>query len=354
MKTPNKLLVCLALAALVVSCKNKSQQSTDMLVDVIEAQGNQAALHAEYPGQTEAQDVTDLSFKVMGTISKVYVKEGDHVKAGQVLARMDSRDYQTQLSATESEYRQIKAECERIMAMHAEHAVSDNNYDKARSGLERISAQLKHHRDQLSDCVLYAPYSGSIGQVYRTDKEMAGPSVPIVSLFTSGSCDLVINIPESEYMLRNQKATYTAKFAAIPDQSFPLTLKSVTSKANANQLYQMRFGLTEKVKDVTPGMSVTVTIQREANGETSKIVVPTGAIANVDGKTFVFVFDEKSSTVKKTAVAVENLTTDGNAVISNGLDAGTRVVASGISKLTDGQKVKALKKTSNINAGNLL
>lgn len=354
MKTPNKLLVCLALASLVVSCKNKSQQSADMLVDIIEAQGNQAALHAEYPGQTEAQDVTDLSFKVMGTISKVYVKEGDHVSAGQVLARMDSRDYQTQLSATESEYRQIKAECERIIAMHAEHAVSDNNYDKARSGLERISAQLKHHRDQLSDCVLYAPYSGSIGQVYRTDKEMAGPSVPVVSLFTSGSCDLVINIPESEYMLRNQKATYTAKFAAIPDKTFPLTLKSVTSKPNSNQLYQMRLGMKEKVKDVTPGLSVTVTIQREGNSEGSKIVVPTGAVMNADGKTFVYVYDEKSGTVKKNAVEVENLLNNGNAVISSGLENGTRIVASGVSKLTDGQKVKPLKKTSELNAGKLL
>ena len=354
MKTPNKLLVCLALAALMVSCKDKSQQSAELLVDIVEAQGNQAALHAEYPGQTEAQDVTDLSFKVMGTISKVYVKEGDHVSAGQLLARMDSRDYQTQLSATESEYRQIKAECERIMAMHAEHAVSDNNYDKARSGLERISAQLKHHRDQLSDCALYAPYSGSIGKVYRTDKEMAGPSIPVVSLFTSGNADIVINIPESEYMLRNQKATYEAKFAAIPDQTFPLTLKSVTSKANSNQLYQMRLGLKDKVKDVTPGMSVMVSIQRESTGEDSKIVVPTGAVGNAGGQSFVYVFNEKSGTVKKTAVQVENLMNDGNAVITNGLEAGARVVASGISKLTDGQKVKPLKKTSELNAGNLL
>lgn len=344
----------LACAVLLLAACGRKPDALDPLVDIVTVQSVSGSHHASYPGRTEAGTSTDLSFMLVGTIDRMLVKEGDHVSRGQVLARLDARDYQVQLRATQAEYNQIKAECERVIAMHAERAVSDNNYDKARSGLERISAQLKHHRDQLSDCVLYAPYSGSIGQVYRTDKEMAGPSIPVVSLFTSGSCDLVINIPESEYMLRNQKATYTAKFAAIPDQSFPLTLKSVTSKANANQLYQMRFGLTEKVKDVTPGMSVTVTIQREANGETSKIVVPTGAIANVDGKTFVFVFDEKSSTVKKTAVAVENLTTDGNAVISNGLDAGTRVVASGISKLTDGQKVKALKKTSNINAGNLL
>ena len=354
MKTPNKVLVCFALAALMVSCKDKSQQPTDLLVDIVEVQGNQAALHAEYPGQTEAQDVTDLSFKVMGTINKVYVKEGDHVSAGQVLARMDTRDYQTQLSATESEYRQIKAECERIMAMHAEHAVSDNNYDTARSGLERISAQLKHHRDQLNDCVLYAPYSGSVGKVYRTDKEMAGPSIPIVSLFTSGNSDIVINIPESEYMLRNQKATYEAKFAAIPDKTFPLTLKSVTSKANSNQLYQMRLGLKDKVKDITPGMSVMVIIQREGNSEGAKAVVPTGAVSNAGGQTFVYVYDEKSSTVKKTAVEVENLQSDGNAVISNGLETGARVVASGVSKLTDGQKVKPLKKTSELNAGKLL
>ena len=133
-----------------------------MLVDIVEATSIDAHRQTQYPGVTEAKEDAELAFKVLGIIEKIYVREGDHVKKGQILARIDIRDYATQLSATESEYRQIKAECERVIAMHEDDAVSDNNYDKARSGLERISAKLKNHRDQLNDCQLYIAENNDI------------------------------------------------------------------------------------------------------------------------------------------------------------------------------------------------
>ena len=96
MKIISSSLVCLVLSAFVVACQEKPQPATTMLVDIVEVEGNAIAQHAEYPGQTEAQDVTNLSFRVMGIIDKVLVKEGDRLTKGQPVARMDSRDYYTQ------------------------------------------------------------------------------------------------------------------------------------------------------------------------------------------------------------------------------------------------------------------
>ena len=343
----------LALALLLTGCKQPSSKSDILLVDIVEVEGNTSHLHAQYPGQTEAKENTDLSFKVAGIIEHVYVKQGDYVKQGQVLARLDSRDYETQLSATESEYRQVKAECERIIAMHAEHAVSDNNYDKARSGLERISAKLKNHRDQLSDCVILAPYSGYVSTVYRTDKEAAGPGLPVMGLFSSATAEVVINVPEDEY-LRSKDAVCTATFATRPDQTFPLTIKSITQKANANQLFQMRLSLGKEAKDITPGMSVMVSITHESTASDSQVTVPNGAIGHKGNETFAYLYDEGSHTVRRVAVQTEALRTDGKTVISSGLQPGQQVVASGLSKLVDGQKVKPLQKPSPENVGKLL
>ena len=354
MKIISSSLVCLVLSAFIVACQEKPQPATTMLVDIVEVEGNAIAQHAEYPGQTEAQDVTNLSFRVMGIIDKVLVKEGDRLTKGQPVARMDSRDYYTQLMATESEYRQIKAECERVIAMHAEHAVSDNDYDKARSGLERITQALKHHRDQVGDCVLYAPYDCIVGQVLRSDKEAAGPGIPVLSVFTSGNSDIVINVPETEYMQRGNATTYEARFTAIPDQTFPLTVKSISRQANANQLYQMRLAMKKPVKEITPGMSLMVSIHHQQAEKASRLMVPAGAVANVDGKCFVYVYNEKEGTVKKTEVKVENLCADGKAIVTGNLQNGTKVVASGVSKLSDNQQVKPLDKTSDLNVGQLI
>ena len=353
-KVIKSAMALFAVVIVAAGCKEHTQKSGDMLVDIVEVQGHANARHTEYPGQTEAKDNTDLSFKVAGNIRKVYVKEGDHVTQGQVLVRLDSRDYETQLAATESEYRQVKAECERVMAMHAENAVSDNNYDKARSGLERITAKLKNHRDQLDDCVIRAPYAGYVSRVYRSDNEAAGPGIPVVGLFTSTGIEVVINVPETEHARRGQKATYQATFSALPGRVFPLHLRSVSQKANANQLFQMRLSLASDVHEVTPGMSAMVSIDHEATPGDSKTQVPVGALCNEGGQAYVFVYDSAKNTVHKTPVEVEALLTDGQAVIAQGIAAGQQVVASGVTRLCDGQQVKPLAKASKENVGKLL
>ena len=337
---------------LMTACKEKNQNNQSQLVNVVEVTPSAGTTSASYPAETEAMNKTDLSFKVAGTIAQVLVKEGDHVQAGQAVARLDDRDYRTQLRATEAEYNQVKAECERIMAMHKERAVSDNNYDKARYGLQQMTEKLAHHRNQLSDCVIYAPFSGYVDEVYRQSKETTGPGLPVLSVYSSKGVDVVINIPERAYAQRKQAVTYTATFHSIPGKVFPLTVRSVAATANDNHLYEMRLSLKDNVRDITPGMTAMVEVgQRQVANEGVK--VPIGAVWTENQKSFVFVYDKKSSTVKKTQVTIERVETDGSLIVSSGLQNSTHIVASGVHHLTDGQQVSMIKKTSSLNVGNL-
>lgn len=348
----------LLLLAAMSGCKEQPRQPETMLVDIVEATETAANRHSQYPGLTEARENADLAFKVLGTIERVLVREGDHVSRGQVLARMDSRDYAAQLTATESEYRQVKAECERVIALHEEQAVSDNDFDKARSGLERISVKLKNHRDQLEDCQLRAPYDGYVSEVYRTAGESAGPGLAVVGIFTKGEIEVVINVPESEYRQDRRSTTYVATFSNLPDRTFPLKLKSAAPQANGNHLFQLRLSVGAGAAELTPGMSVMVDVQHGADNDTtdadSRIIVPTGALFTDGGKTYVYVYDDKSGAVKRTPVTVETLRTDGQAIVTSGLRSGQLIVSSGVNKLTDGQQVKPLKPSSAENYGNLL
>ena len=159
---------------------------------------------------------------------------------------------------------EVKAECERVIAMHEEQAVSDNDYDKAVSGLERISAKLKNHQDQLEDCSLVAPYDGYVGKIFRAAGESVAPGLPVMSLFTSGDTEVVISVPESEYREIQKSADYEATFSALPGRRFPLKLKSSARKASGNQLYQLRFSLADKSADILPGMGAMVYIQHKS------------------------------------------------------------------------------------------
>ncbi|MBR1517028.1 MAG: efflux RND transporter periplasmic adaptor subunit [Bacteroidales bacterium] len=336
-------VVLFTLAALLLSSCGSKKTVESKLVDLAVAQSVTGSRIATYPGKTEAGTTTDLSFMLVGTIDKVLVNEGDHVQKGQLIARLDSRDYQTQLNATQSEYNQIKAECERVIAMHAEKAVSDNNYDKARYGLEQITAKLTHHQDQLKDCMLFSPYDGYVEKVHRADREAVAPGIPVVSIFSSNAADIVINIPETEYMRRRQINSYYAVFSSMPGQRIPLRLKSFTPKANSNQLYQARLVAASPVGGITPGMSVMVYAEYGASGKQSnEVLVPVGAIWAQGQQSYVYRYDEATSTIVAAPVEVSSFRPDGNAVVNTGLQDGDRVVASGVHHLTDGEHVRPL------------
>ena len=342
-------LVCLG------GCKGGMKTPKTLLVDLVEVTGPASSHQTQYPGVTEAGQNANLSFKVMGTVAKVAVQEGTYVRRGQLLASIDNRDYATQLFATEAEYRQVKAECERVIAMHEEQAVSDNDYDKAVSGLERITAKLKNHQDQLADCRLVAPYDGYVGKIFRTVGESVAPGLPVMSLFTSGDTEVVINVPESEYRRILKSASYEATFSALPGRHFPLRLKSTARKASGNQLYQLRLALAEKSADILPGMSAMVFIlHKDVEKADDHILVPVGALFSENGQSFVYLYEKESGQVKKTAVLVEKLQADGKARVTGALQKGDCIVASGVSKLSDGQKVKPLATASDLNYGKLL
>ena len=91
----------------------------------------------QYPGKVKAAEDANLSFRVSGTIRKIYVKDGTRVRKGQLLADLDPTDYQIQLDATEAEYLQVKSEAERVMALYKDGGTTPAANDKAEYGLKQ-------------------------------------------------------------------------------------------------------------------------------------------------------------------------------------------------------------------------
>lgn len=306
-----------------------------------------------FPGRTQASETSSQSFKVSGTLASVPVKVGQHVTKGQVLARMDTRDYEVQLKATKAEYESIKAECERVMALYKDNGTSQNNYDKARYGLEQITQKYQHAKDELADCVISAPFDGYVQAVLHEAYETIGAGMPVVTLFSSGGTEIVIHIPASEYQRMDEFATYKASFDVLRDETFDLSFRSVSQRANASQLYEMHLLIDDADKRITPGMTAMVDIYYKENGNLP-VEVPVSAIFEKGNISHVYVYDAKSSTIHKREVRVAALQNDGNVRIISGLKAGEKVVSAGVHVLKDGQKVKPAANVSATNIGGLL
>ncbi len=350
------IFVSFALTILLAGCKSKQESEKIQYVKTAVAESAGESSNISYPGKTKSADEVNVSFRVSGPISSIYVKEGDRVSKGQVIATMDPRDYQTQLSATEAEYQGVKADAERIIAMYKEGNTTASNYDKARFGLEQITQKLSNHRNQLADTKLVSPISGYVKQVLHEGGETVSAGMPIVSMFGSNTVEVEINVSAFDYINRDRLNNVSCTFDVLPGEEYPLTVKSISPEANASQLYTVRLGFKDKydTEKITPGMSAMVYVNFSKDSVNTNVNIPATAILNENDRTTVFVYDCKTGTVKNREVIVDQLHTDGTAEISFGLQEGETIVSAGVHSITDGQKVKPLPKPSKTNIGGLL
>ena len=345
------------------ACSKQEQSTVEVpLVRLSQVQQVSESAHTSYPGRTQAVNTSNVAFRVSGTLLEVKVKEGDAVREGQVIALMDDRDYQVQLAATEAEYEQIKADCERVIALYQDGSTTAQKYDKARYGLEQITAKYQHAKDQLEDCKLRAPYSGYVQRVLHESHETVSAGMPIVSVFGSKGLEVAINIPASEYMRAEDFGTFNATFDVLPGRTFPLRLVSIAQRANSNQLYEVRLLLEPKSDDketlrrITPGMTALVDIVYK-DSETAPVEIPSGAVLHKGGQSYVFVYEAENDSegvVRMTPVKVTALRSVGTMQVLQGLRQGQSVVESGVHHLSDGMRVRRTQPTSSENIGGLL
>lgn len=356
MKVFHSILTNLCLLSLLVSCSNGSEQRNQIpsvKVDTVCSNGEKSFL--QYPGRVKAAQDVDLAFRVSGTIQKLYVTEGASVKAGQLLAEMDPSDYQIQLAATEAKYKQIKAEAERVIALFKDGGSTPNDYDKAVYGLKQIEALYKHHQDELAYTKLYAPFDGFIQKRFFESHETVGAGMPVLSMLGKGTPEVEINLPAAEYIRRDFFSHYHCTFDIYPGNIYPLQLIGITHKANANQLYNMRFKLEVGDRPLpSAGMNTMVSVFY-TDGDDHTLQVPTTALLHADGQVGVFVYQPSSQSVKHVSVTCVRPLSNGCTIItSDELHAGDVIVTAGIHTLKDGNKVRPLAPISNTNIGGLL
>ena len=239
------------------------------------------------------------------------------------------------------------------MALYADGAATPDAYDKARYGLRQIEAKYESCRNQLADTKIYAPFDGIVQRRLFDPPTVVAAGMPVVTLLSGSAPEIEINNPGSEYVRRGEFAAFEAAFDFWPGRRIPLRLLSVAPKANANQLYTVRLGIPAGTDPMpAPGMNTMVSVSYRP-ADTGRTSVPATALFREGDASCVWVF-AADSTVHRRAVAVESLHTDGRAVLSSGLDAGERIVSSGVHRLHEGQKTAPLPAESETNVGGLL
>src|SRR5574344_959834 len=347
-----RYLILVSVCFLMFACSKKGNDNqTIHSVQTITLTNSQSQTVKTFSGVVTEKSEINLGFKTPGQIEQIYVKEGDYVHPGQLLARLDSKDYALGVAAAQAQYTQMSNELARMEKLYQSHSISGNDYEKATSGLKQLSVNLQSNKNKLSYTRLYAPVAGYIQSVNFQRAEMVGAGSPVFSLINSGQMKIEISLPMNVYMQRDKISSIDC---IVNSQRKSLKLLSIVPKADASQLYKAVLVFSHPIdKSISAGMNVQVNIHLSEPMHAQAISVPLHAIFKQGEKTYVWVLNS-NSTISKREITVGTIDNDGTAIVLSGLSGSEQVVTAGVNSLQQGEKVKQIAPQSQTNIGGLL
>lgn len=344
-------LTALGLSLVLVACE-KEPDSTEppppRMVRTLEISEPGDNFWREFPGEVDAAQKAELSFRVSGNLKKMPAKEGDSVKKGQLLAQLDDTDYKIQLKSRQAEYDQAASDFKRAQKLVKDGLLSQADYDKVKAAAESARSNLDAAKKNLEYTSLRAPFAGRVARRYVQNFEEVSAKQPVFLLQDLSSMTIKVDIPES-LMIRvkhGAQPDVNAIFEEIPEKEFPLSIKEVASEPDENtNTYEVTLSM-ERVDgfNILPGMSVTVRGKppKDSKAVENHITVPAHAVLEDAEGRYVYIVSNTTDgkgTVEKRLVQTGELTSQGLA-ITTGLEVGDRVVTAGMSKMHSGLEVR--------------
>jgi RND family efflux transporter MFP subunit len=305
----------------------------------------------EYSGEVRARTESRLGFRVAGKIVQRQAALGQQVKAGQVLAQLDPRDYQlatdaaraqlasatTQRDLAAADYKRYRALKDQNFISGAELERRDAALKAAQAALDQARAQLSAQGNQTAYTTLVADVSGVVTGIEAEPGQVVSAGTPVVRIAQDGARDVAFAVPEDKVAQIQPGQEVVAR---VWSGGAPLAgrVREVAASADAaTRTYQVKVALEAAV--VPPlGSTVYVTPRALSHAGGAAIKLPTSAMRQEGQDTAVWVYDPATSTVKSQVVQIA--TVDGNdAVVASGLTPGMQVVATGVHVLSPGQKV---------------
>ncbi len=320
------------------------QQTTDVVIQpaLTEVVVSSAGDDLNFNGVVRSAERADLAFRVGGMLTEIQVNEGDQVRKGDLLARLDPRDARTDLESAQLELKNAKDDYERATAIfNKSQAISRSDLDTITTKYNLARNKAEEAARRLEYTELKAPFDGIIGRKLVDNHSQITANTPAITLHDLNDLEVVINLPDKVMLSGLRETSAIAELAAIPGQSFPLTMRTWASQADpVSQTYPVVLGFSDlKGLRVLPGMAVKVLAAQPAEGQSgASITVPlTAIVPDNQGGQFVWVVGS-DNTVSKRAVDVGNLRND-RIVVEKNLKPGERVIAAGVSSLKEGMEV---------------
>jgi membrane fusion protein, multidrug efflux system len=347
------VLLLFAVALLGACGKQPTQPEPVRAVRTLVVAPGAAAHSHEYAGEIRARVESRLGFRVPGKLLQREVSLGQSVKAGQVLARLDSRDLllargaaEAQAAAARSARDQASSDYKRFVELQRKGFISAAELERRESAFKATQAQLDQalaqvdaQGNQTSYAQLISDVPGVVTSVDAEPGTVLLVGQPVVRVAVDGPRDVVFSVPEHQLAgLRTAAARPGGLKVRLwgREGALPAQLRELAAAADP---VTRTFLVKADVGNAEVKLGQTATVVLDLQVADGVIKLPSTALTEQGGKSVVWLLDPAAMTVKPVPVKVAGAVGN-DVVIAAGLAAGQEVVIAGVHVLTPGQAVK--------------
>lgn len=365
-----KILLIAVLTVVLASCGGGKSSGKPNFGDneyaVRTVQGQNADLQTTYPATIKGVQDVEIRPKVSGFITKLCVKEGQQVKAGQLLFVIDNVTYaaavrqaRAAVNAAKAQLNTARLTYNNSQKLFKNNVIGSYELQSSKNAMESAAAQLAQAeaayvsaKQNLDFCFVSSPANGVVGDLpYRVGALVSASSQqPLTTVSNNSTMQVYFSMTEKDLLDMTKTAgginaaisSYPAVKLQLADGSIynhpgkVATVSGVIDPTTGSVSMRADFPNPERV--LKSGASGSIVVPHTA---TSAVIVPQDAVVEVQDKHFVYVVG-KDNKVKYTPVEINSQNDGKNYIITSGLHIGDRFVVNGVSSLQDGMEIKPL------------
>jgi RND family efflux transporter MFP subunit len=300
------------------------------------------AHYIDLQGRVDAENIAVVTPRGMGgQVRAVYVKEGDHVKKGQLLLKLDDAVARQQIEQVKVQLELARSVYQRRKNLWDQKIGTEVELITAKSNVDNLEKQIDLLKEQLDMSNVYAEISGvadqvniKVGELFTAQSAASGSGILIVN---SSNLKAVVDVPEN-YLARVRKGT--AVIIEIPDlnKTFNSTISLISQQINPNSRGFAAEAKIPSAQYVKPNQVAIMRIQDYAASNT--IVIPLNTLQTDEQGKYVYILTEEKGkkVARKKQVQVGEMYGD-QIEVKNGLASGDQLISQGFQSVYDGQPI---------------
>lgn len=306
-------------------------------------------------GEVRPRYESSQGFRIGGKIIERKVDVGAQVKKGQVIAKLDAADANltaaaamADVRAAEASHALVVAELERQRQLFAKKFISASALDireaemkTSSARLSQVKAQANVSGNQTRYTNLIADRDGVVTAIHAEPGQVVQAGEAIVQIASLKETEVLVAVPESRMNQVKINAPVSIKMWANPQKLYSGLVREVSPAADsATRAFNVRVSIKGVDETIKLGMTAGVRFDVQPDQKISKLLIPSSALTQINGKKTVWVIDANNKAQPREVIAGE-FAEDG-VLITSGLQAGEKIAVAGVHTLIKNQLVKPM------------